>query len=168
MAEIKVEGMEQFIELLIATEKQTDRIIGRSIYPGAKIVAEKCKDCMKLFIVTETGKHAHKAHYPTPKQLEGLIESMGIAKILRKFGGTFDVKLGFDGYNKVKTKKHPTGQPNAMIARSINSGSSYMIRQPFMDQTIRLSKDKAEAIIGEQFDKELEKFWSRQGGGKLV
>ena len=92
---------------------------------------------------------------------------MGIAKMKRKEGGVFDVKLGFDGYNEVKTKKYPNGQPNAMIARSINSGSSYMRRQPFMDMTIRVSKDRAEAAIEKKFNEELERFWSRQGGGKF-
>lgn len=168
MAEVKIEGMEQFLELLIATEKQTDRIVGRSIHPGAKIVADTCKNYMEMFIITENGRHQHGQHYPTEKQLNGLIKSMGIAKIKRKYGGIFDVKLGFDGYNDVKTKKYPKGQPNAMIARSINSGSTYMKRQPFMDMTIRVSKDKAEAKIVEQFDTELEKFWSRQGGGKFI
>lgn len=168
MAEIKVEGMEEFLELLIATEKQTERIIGRSVHPGAKVVADACKNYMQTFIITESGRHYGKDHYPTPQQLKGLIDSMGIARMRRKQGGTFDVKLGFDGYNEVKTKKYPKGQPNAMIARSINSGSTYMKRQPFMDMTIKISKERAEAVIGEQFDIELEKFWSRQGGGKFI
>lgn len=168
MAEIKVEGMEEFLNLLIATEKQTERIIGRSVYPGAKIVADTCKDYLETFIITESGRHTDSTHYPTPTQLKGLIDSMGVAEMKRKFGGIYDVKLGFDGYNEVKTKKYPKGQPNAMIARSINSGSSYMKRQPFMDMTIRISKEKAEVAIEEQFDKELENFWSRQGGGKFL
>ena len=30
-----------------------------------------------------------------------------------------NVKLGFDGYNGMKTKKYPKGQPNVLLARSI-------------------------------------------------
>lgn len=167
MAEIKVEGMEEFIELLIATDKQTEKMISKSIYPGAKIVADVCKSYLETHIITSEGRHTTKQHYPSKKQKQGLIDSMGIAKMMRKEGGVFDVKLGFDGYNEVKTKKYPNGQPNAMIARSINSGSSYMRRQPFMDMTIRVSKDRAEAAIEKKFNEELERFWSRQGGGKF-
>jgi len=168
MAEVKVEGMEEFLDLLVATEKETERIIAKSIYPGAKIVADTCKVFMEQHIVTEEYHSRHRQHhFPSPLQLKGLIDSMGIAKMKRKEGGVFDVKLGFDGYNEVKTKKYPKGQPNAMIARSINGGTSYMQKQPFMDMTVRVSKAKAEAAIEQKFNEELERFWSKQGGGKF-
>lgn len=83
---------------------------------------------------------------------------MGIARIRENSTG-WNVKVGFDGYNKIVTKRWPKGQPNAMIARSINSGTSFMIKYPFMDQTVRANEARVVDRIEEEFSKELEKVW---------
>lgn len=163
---IEVVGLEEYIELLQITEKQTERICGRSIYPGAKIVAQECKKRL-MALKTDDSYFKRKAGYRhsiTTRQKQGLIESMGIAKMLHR-ANVFDVKLGFDGYNDIVSSKYPKGQPNAMIARSLNKGTATLEAQPFMDMTIEASKEKAEKAIEEQFDKELEKIWSRPTKG---
>ena len=58
--------------------------------------------------------------------------------------GYINVKLGFDGYNSVKTKKYPKGQPNALIARVTESGSSYRTKTPFIRPAVRATKKAAE------------------------
>lgn len=165
MAHISVEGMEELIELLIITEKQTDRLCGRSIYPGAKIVANVCKnELQKIHTDDSWFGFGNKRLGPTKRQLAGLIESMGIAE-MRHSRGVYDVKLGFDGYNDVPSSNHKKGfQPNALIARSVNKGTSFMVAQPFMDKTINISKANAEEAIKKQFDIELDKIWSKQNG----
>ena len=40
MSEMIIGGIDVYIELLMLTEKQTDRICGRSRYPGAKVIAK--------------------------------------------------------------------------------------------------------------------------------
>ena len=165
MAGIKLEGMEEVLELLIQTERQTERMCGRSIYPGAKIVSNECKARLNS-LVTDDSLFAFSEKYgrmrkgPTTRQKKFLIESMGIAS-MRHRGGVYDVKLGFDGYNDIASPRWQNGQPNAMIARSVNKGTSFMVAQPFMDQTIVASKAAAEEAMAIQFDKELEKLWSR-------
>lgn len=165
MAHMGVEGMEEFIELLIQTDKQTERMCGRSIYPGAKIISNAVKSALKS-VRTDDSYHRFARRYGrkhgiTTKQLQGLIESMGIAKIKHR-AGTYDVKLGFDGYNDIISTKWPKGQPNAMIARSLNKGTSFLQAQPFMDTTVEQKRQAVEEAIRNQFDKELEKIWSRQ------
>lgn len=165
MAKIEMVGVEEYLELLITTEIQTRNMLGRSIYPGAKIVSDECKRRLKNL---QTDDSLFKFHPyrsgPTSRQKKALIQSMGIAQ-MRVRGGEYDVKLGFDGYNDIPAN-FPTNkikyQPNAAIARSVNKGTSFMKPQPFMDLTISTKKAEVEKAIGEQFDKELEKYWERQ------
>ena len=64
----------------------------------------------------------------------GLKESFGVTPISNKYG-VYSAKVGFDGYNDVKTKRWPNGQPNALIARACESGSTAMLKQPFIRPT---------------------------------
>lgn len=166
MSFIKVEGMEEYLRLLDLNERQLTRICGRSVYPGAGLAYKECKKRLQavrtddhLFKFAEQYNRQRKGI--TTRQKNGLIESLGIAPLKRKSGGIYDVKLGFDGYNDIVSPKYPKGQPNAMIARSLNKGTSFMESQPFMDQTIEAVRHPAEDAIEEQFYKELEKLWDK-------
>lgn len=166
MANIKIEGMDEWLECLIATERQTANICGRSIYPGAKIVANTCKEIMEklptddmLFRMSE--KYGALREGLTKRQMRQLIASMGIAS-MQYSKGEYHVKLGFDGYNDIKSERWPEGQPNMMLARALNRGTSFLRAHPFMDQTETRSKGKAEKAIEEQFYNELDKFWAKQ------
>lgn len=91
---------------------------------------------------------------PTTYQKEGLRRAIGIAS-LRNDGGFYNVKIGFDGYNGVKTKRWPQGQPNAMVARSVESGTSFMEKQPFMRKAESSSRVKCEQGMAKEIDKQL-------------
>ena len=67
------------------------------------------------------------------------------------------VKLGFDGYNKQRTKKYPKGQPNSVIARSINSGSTWRKKNPFIDRATRSSKAACEDKMAQIIESEIKK-----------
>lgn len=157
---IVVEGFEDYIEQLITTDKQLDRICGRSLHPGAKIIANVCKEKLQNLRTDDTlfRWNGGFRHGPTTRQKKFLIESMGIAKI-RHIGNSYDVKLGFDGYNDIVSERWPAGQPNAMIARSVNSGTSFMEAQPFMNQSITESEAAVIKAIEKQFEYELEKIF---------
>lgn len=164
MAKIELTGIEKYVELLITTETQTKNMLGRSLHPGAKVVSDECKRRLENLRTDDSlfKYHAYRSG-PTSRQKRGLIESMGIAR-MRVHGGTYDVKLGFDGYNGIPANlpgRKAKVQANAMVARSVNKGTSFMKPQPFMDQTIIAKKAEAEKVIGEQFDKELAKYWER-------
>lgn len=68
-----------------------------------------------------------------------------------------NVKLGFDGYNTVKTNSYPNGQPNVMIARAIESGSSIRDKHPFVRPAVNAAKKeclkKAEEVVNEEISK---------------
>ena len=102
------------------------------------------------------GTPENKTIGPNSYQKEGLRQSIGIAS-LRNDGGFWNVKIGFDGYNGLKTKTWPQGQPNAMVARSVESGTSWMQKQPFMRKAEQSSRSACEKAMSEAVDKEIQK-----------
>lgn len=165
MASIVVEGFSDMIQLMEMTASQTKRICGRALYPGAEIVADICKRKLEnlktddqLFRITE--KFGDLRSGPTTRQKKFLIESMGIAR-MRKTRDGWDVKLGFDGYNDIVSDRWPNGQPNAVIARSVNKGTSFMRAQPFMEQSIKEGEKACIAAIEKAFDEEIDKIYGR-------
>ena len=62
------------------------------------------------------------------------------------------MKIGFDGYNEVQTKTFPNGQPNALIARSIESGSSTREKTPFLRPALAAARKQAIEAARVKFD----------------
>ncbi len=165
MASWEVKGIDDFVNLCIFTEKQLDTVIGKSIHPGAKIMADAVKKALMDLPVDDSyillsRKYGHMRKSITSRQKEGLIKSLGLA-VIRKNRFGYNVKLGFDGYNDIVSEKYPKGQPNAMIARSLNSGTSFMQKIPFMDSTVAAYEISTVEAIEKEFDKQLDKLWNR-------
>lgn len=141
MAKITFYGFDDYALKLQHLEKKISQIEGEAIYSAAGIVADEVKASIDEI-------HAEYAYEirTVEVQKKGLKEGLGIATI-RDDGGFRNVRVGFDGYNDVKTRKYPKGQPNIMIARSYNSGSSWRSKQPFFDKAVRRVRAKAEEIM---------------------
>ena len=77
----------------------------------------------------------------------GCTELTAINMPIQYYGHGLNTKIGFDGYNDVKTKKYPNGQPNMMIARSINAGTSFRRPYPFVQRCGKNAKLPAEAAM---------------------
>lgn len=159
MASFESTTMEEFINLCQITDRRLKSVIGRSIHPAAKYMADRIKESISSIPIDDIKGHKKKRQGLSSAQVAGLVESMGIARIRENATG-WNVKVGFDGYNtRLTSKRYPKGQPNAMIARSINSGTSFMIKYPFMDMTVKANEQVTVEKIEEQFSKELEKVW---------
>ena len=74
---------------------------------------------------------------------------------MKRKKGSWFLKIGFDGYNSVKSKRWPKGQPNQLIARACESGSSAMIKQPFVRPTLKSVQQAAELAMEKAADKKL-------------
>ena len=142
-------GIEKYASMLGNLEFTAPKCIGRAIYPAAGLV-EKAVDRAidTLPSVSRPGDGV------TPAQRKGLHDGLGIAEISND-SGYINVKLGFDGYNKLKTKKHPQGQANAMIARAMESGTSVSRKHPFVSTATRSVKAEAEVLMQMALDKEI-------------
>lgn len=142
MAKWKFEGLDEYLRRLEKLQGSSREAIGRAIYDGAGIVAREVADEIKKLPVN----NQHQSNGVTSVQKAGLIEGFGISHI-QDDNSYRNVKLGFDGYNKQRTKNFPKGQPNALIARAINSGTSFRRKNPFVDRATRRAKSKCEAAM---------------------
>lgn len=157
MAKLKMQGLEKYEQQLLKLKNISREAIGQAIYEGAGIVADQVMANIQSLPVDERGYTKEGTlHGVTSLQKAGLAEGFGIAK-LQDEGGYAHVKLGFNGYNGVKSKRYPNGQPNSMIARSVNSGSSFRDRIPFVDNAVNAKKSAAEQAMIKKFDSVISK-----------
>ena len=151
-------GLNSYIEYLQKINAVTDEVIGEAVYEMAKVVADKVRSSIQALptVSNEANIATYKKGYSrlSDKEKQGLLDGFGISP-LQEDSGFVNVKLGFDGYNSVKTKKYPQGQPNALIARVTESGSSYREKTPFMRPAVNASKKQAEAAGRAKFDERI-------------
>lgn len=162
MANIKFKGFENYAGILKELEKHSRDITGAAVYAGAKVVADKVK---RQIDHIDSGEKSDYEYDRRERQKEGLRKSMGISA-MRNDNGFLNVKVGFDGYNDIKTRKYPNGQPNAMVARIFNSGTSYNRKQPFFKNAIAESKLVAENAMAIAVDEKILAIYENQKGGK--
>lgn len=160
MAKWTTRGFDQYAAYLQRIGKNTPEIIGAGVYAMADVVADQMRKNIKQLpaVKNEANIATYRKGYSklSEPEKEGLLEGFGISK-LQNDDGFINVKLGFDGYNSVKTKKYPKGQPNALIAQITDSGSSYREKTPFVDDAVKKSKkaalQKGRAAIDEKTSK---------------
>lgn len=148
MATMRFDGLQEYLEKLQRVEKNTPEVIGKVVYEMAGIVADEVKANIEALPVSPDAEalkaYGEKSKAPiTVSEKKGLEKGFGISPMLNE-RGYYHVKLGFDGYNETKTKKYPQGQPNVMIARSIESGSSVRDKHPFVRPAVNAARKRAE------------------------
>lgn len=158
MAKITFPGLKDYELMLSRLEGATDDMIGRAVYAGAGIVADAVKQGIQsLPVVTGYGTDTNPLPGGvTAAQKAGLLDGFGISK-LQDDGGYLNVKLGFDGYNRTRTEMYPQGQPNQLVARGVESGTSWKQAKPFVRPATTRSRKTAETEMKRVLDAEIEK-----------
>lgn len=158
MAKITFPGLRDYELMLSKIEGLTDDMIGRAVYEGAGIVADAVKANIEaLPIVTGYGTSENPlSGGVTAAQKAGLREGFGISK-LQDDSGYLNVKLGFDGYNRTKTEKYPGGQPNQLVARGVESGTSWKQKKSFIRPAVNKTRKQAEQKMKDVLDEEISK-----------
>ena len=148
-------GLDKYLEQLGNLEHRADGLAGRAIYEGAKIIADKIRSNIEALPVQKSAPARGMRREPTQAEIDGCLAGLGIAK-KRVEDGYINVKVGMDGYNSRVTEKYPKGHPNAMIARSINIGTTYINRNPFITKAVRSTKAAAEEKMKEVIEQGIE------------
>lgn len=162
MPKATIQGFDDFLSTIEVVGKNTEDLARRALYSGAGIMADALKT--ELYSLPTVKESNNIFAYGTgekmrlsEKQKAGLLDGLGIAPFDVTARGEVQTKVGFQGYNEVKTKRYPNGQPNQMIARVVESGSSYMDKNPFIRRTISRTKKQAEEKMREVVEKEMQK-----------
>lgn len=158
MARIEMKGLDEYTAALSRLERSLkESVIRPAIYDGADISADAIRGELQA-LPTQGGMGPPVARVPlqgpNKAQKKALLESFGITK-MREDDGSYDVRLGFDGYNKIKTKTWPKGQPNVVVARAVERGTSFMAANPFIKRAMGRARKPALGAMRKSVDKSL-------------
>ena len=146
MARVTVgKNIDKYITLLESLGSIARGMCGEAVYQGAKIVTDEIRKSIDSI----------PAEKIDSVQRQGLKDGLGIAT-MRDDMGYYNVKVGMDGYNNRVTKTYPRGQPNAMIARSIESGTSFSSKYPFILPAVKRTQEQAEKKMAEVVEMRIE------------
>lgn len=164
MAKFKFDGsglLEDYIKALDVISGKAEGMMKRAIYDGAKVVGDAFVSQIAMLPEHEgyvAGDFPIKGI--THAQKDGLLEGFGFAKMENK-GGYINTKCGFEGYNSVHTAKYPKGQPNAMIANAVNSGTSRRPKTNFVGKAVRQSNEACKGVMAARFDSDMKELFER-------
>lgn len=158
MAKIEFKGIEKYQKKIISIDKQLEKSLGAAIYVGADVIADEIRKGIEGLPISQGFGTTDK---PLPGgvtkiQKGGLLKGLGIAR-LQNDNGYVNVKIGFDGYNGMDTSRYPQGQPNQLVARGVESGTSWKQKTPFIRPAIRRASERSEKAMSKELDKEFEK-----------
>lgn len=121
-----------------------EEVIGSAIYAAADLMTDEIRKELNAVPTDEGfGTAGKPVKGPKAKQKTALLNSLGITSMRDDGTGYYNVKIGFDGYNEIKTKRWPNGQPNQMVARSIQKGTTWMEKHEFIKRACAKTRKKA-------------------------
>jgi hypothetical protein len=144
---LKVEGMEEITAMLAKAEGAAQGIAALALYDGAGVVADEIsRGARGISTIPFRYAAGGRMRDPSPEEKEALISAgaAGIAKF-DKTGNEVNTSVGYNrsGYVSIKGKIKPV----AVIANAINSGTSFMKKQPFIRNARDKAKDQATEVI---------------------
>ena len=152
---ISTSGMDDLLGKLQKAGDAAHDIAAAGLYEGAGVMADAVSQAVRS-IATEPFRYAAGGHrrLPSPEE-KAVLEAAdkGVAHF-RDDGGSVNTSVGLNaaGYGTVAGRTKPVG----LIANSINSGTSFMSKQPFLRKAFSQSKGVATAAIEEGIKKRLE------------
>ena len=143
---IQVDGMNELIQKMGKLPEKARDVASLALYEGAGVVADAVSQAVRG-IATEPFTYAAggRKRKASPEE-KAILESAkkGVAKFRKSVDGVqTSVGMQNAGYATLNGKTKPI----PLIANSINSGTSFMQKQPFMRRAFSQSKSAAEAAI---------------------
>lgn len=153
------QGLDDLITDLDKLADETLNVVEAGVFKGAGVVADVYRKEIEAIPIDERGfvrPGEEMLHGITSQQKAGLLKNMGISPYRHSINTTTK-KVGVDGYNNIKTKKFPNGQPNIVVARSICAGTSFRRKFNFAQKAKSGSRDKAVETMTETLKEEIAK-----------
>jgi hypothetical protein len=152
--EMKVDGMAEISDMLEKMAEQAQGVASQAVYVGAGIMAEEIRKGAEG-IKTAPFKYAKEGtRLPSPEEKAIVVAAgAGIAKF-DKNGTEVSTSVGYraSGYAELNGKKKPI----PLIVNSINSGTSFMSKQPFVRKAARTGGTKAMAAMRDKIENAFE------------
>lgn len=150
-------GVEKLEKDLQSLYGDATGVIAQAVYVGAGKVADAYKaEIAKIPVDNRPYVREGMKTGLQSRQIAGLMEGAGIAHFQHS-NGMVETKVGMDGYNDIRTERWPQGQPNAMVARSITAGTSWLRPYDFVGRTRRAVADQAKTAMAAKVEEEIAK-----------
>ena len=160
---ISTEGLEDLNRMMAQLGNKAQDVASAALYEGAGIVADAFKSATgKISTEPFRGKQIYGYRLASPEEKAAVEGKTGIAKF-RKEGGEVNTLIGVTqdaGYVQLGSRKTPVIE----IARSINSGTSFMHKQPVFRQAASQSAQAAQAAIVAKANELFNEIISNMGG----
>lgn len=159
MARMTITGLDEVSAKLEILSGKGINLSKACVWEGAKVVADQIKaNISSLPVDSWRPKNVTMEPYNvlTNTNRADLLEGFGIAEI-RAEGGGANTKIGFNGTGSAPSAKYPKGLPNALLARSIESGSSARSAHPFFRPAVNASRSAAQAAMDRKATEFIEK-----------
>lgn len=147
---MKVEGLDELSAKLSNLGARAEEVAARSLYDGAGVMADAYSQAVGS-IHAETFRYAFdgRQRYPSPEEVAALRGKIGIARF-DKNGTEVNTSIGFSGagYVDIAGKKKAVRK----IANAINSGTSFMVKQPVFRRAASRARQAASAAITAKAD----------------
>ena len=146
---MKVEGLLGLSEQLAQLGEDAQSVASSSLYEGAGIMATEIQNGAEGIKTAPFHFAVFGTREPSPEEKEAILGAVGIAKF-EKNGAEVNTSVGYGntGYAMVAGKRKAIAQ----IANAINSGTSFMNKQPFVRKAATSGGKKA----GEAITKSIE------------
>ena len=152
--QMKVDGMAEISDLLSQMADKAPAVAARALYEGAGIMAKEIEKGTET-IKTAPFKYAREGtRLPSPEEKEIVRQAaVGIAKF-DKNGTEVDTSVGFrqSGYAELNGKQKPI----PVIVNAINSGTSFMNKQPFVRKAANSGAPKAMKAMKDSIESDFE------------
>lgn len=156
MAKITLKGLAEYeAKLNRLSALSRDKVIGAAVYDGAAVVADAVRAEIQALPVDDSHDKNTKLDGPPSETKQALLDHMGVTP-MRNDNGFVNVKIGFDGYAGKPTPKYPQGKPVPMLARAVQSGTSFMQGHAFVKSAERKCRKKAEEVMKKRVEKEIQ------------
>lgn len=157
-----------FFAMLERTEAGAKGAMSAALYEGAGIVADAI-NAQVASLATEPWRWVGPDDKPRlicPEEKAALTGSTmaGIAKFA-KDGDSVDTSISFSalsGYADLNIdKRKPERIPIPLLARAVNAGTSFRVKQPFMRKACTTAKSKAQGRMAAVLEERLNKIINR-------
>lgn len=150
---MKTEGIEEISKMLSRLESQAQPAASKALYTGAGIMADEV-DRQAESITTEPFHYAVFVQRSVSPEEKAVVQNgVGIAKF-QKNGSDVQTSVGYGnaGYAMVAGKRKPIPK----IANAINSGTSFLKKQPFFRKAVNSGTTKASEAIKSSIEKDFD------------
>ena len=151
---MQIDGMAEISELLTKMEEDAPKVASKALYEGAGIMAAEMKKSAETIKTAPFHYVKDGTRLPSPEEKEIVMQAgVGIAKF-DKDGTEVDTSVGYRnaGYAMLDGKQKPI----PVIVNSINSGTSFMQKQPFVRKAANSGGKKAMEAMKTAIETEFE------------